>query len=414
MAAERYRRFTELTLIGAGFGLVNLMYPTDWAGWAMAGSRMLVFWAGIYLQGSVRGVSLGALLALRFSAGTGFSLLYLAFIGYAFRIEGDLNLLLLESCAATLLLAAWQALSPDVPDRRKIVFAGQHALPPTFLPQIGRPVLGSIAGHYSGMPYLGDWDRFEEVVRRESPVEVVISPGVSSLPPGTLWQLWALGAVLESPEQLYERLFQRIPINGLRPMDLVVSDALRANSRVMAIQAVYTNLIGLTLLIMLSPVLLGCGVLILFTSRGSVLESVGVVPGSRKIPFRLFRFRGHRSDGTRTFAGRWIARLSLENLPQLHQCGAWGDGAVWSGTGSARICCLVVRPVAVLRAPLSVKPGVFGWAQIHEQGPMDELLRLEYDLYYIKQGSLLLDVEIFLRSMRAQAHTFVSKRVVAP
>jgi lipopolysaccharide/colanic/teichoic acid biosynthesis glycosyltransferase len=49
----------------------------------------------------------------------------------------------------------------------------------------------------------------------------------------------------------------------------------------------------------------------------------------------------------------------------------------------------------------SVKPGILGWTQMHELSgeAMEECRRIEYDLYYVKEGSPLLDCEIFLRTL---------------
>ena len=47
----------------------------------------------------------------------------------------------------------------------------------------------------------------------------------------------------------------------------------------------------------------------------------------------------------------------------------------------------------------TVKPGIFGWARLHmgrESNP-DETSRIDYDLYYVKEGSPALDLEILMR-----------------
>jgi lipopolysaccharide/colanic/teichoic acid biosynthesis glycosyltransferase len=50
----------------------------------------------------------------------------------------------------------------------------------------------------------------------------------------------------------------------------------------------------------------------------------------------------------------------------------------------------------------TVKPGILGWSQINlanTSGTPDEALRLEYDLYYVKQNSVSLDLEVLLRTI---------------
>jgi lipopolysaccharide/colanic/teichoic acid biosynthesis glycosyltransferase len=50
----------------------------------------------------------------------------------------------------------------------------------------------------------------------------------------------------------------------------------------------------------------------------------------------------------------------------------------------------------------AVKPGLIGWSQVHAMPDecQDTLEALEYDLYYIKQMSVVLDAYIFLRALR--------------
>jgi lipopolysaccharide/colanic/teichoic acid biosynthesis glycosyltransferase len=51
---------------------------------------------------------------------------------------------------------------------------------------------------------------------------------------------------------------------------------------------------------------------------------------------------------------------------------------------------------------LFVKPGIFGWARIHRPSPSgyeSELAEIEYDLYYIKQSSPFLDLEILTQTL---------------
>jgi lipopolysaccharide/colanic/teichoic acid biosynthesis glycosyltransferase len=49
----------------------------------------------------------------------------------------------------------------------------------------------------------------------------------------------------------------------------------------------------------------------------------------------------------------------------------------------------------------TVRPGILGWSQVNLGGiaVADERLRLEYDLYYVKQGSPSMDLDIFFRTL---------------
>ncbi len=161
-------------------------------------------------------------------------------------------------------------------------------------------------------------------------------------------------------------------------------------------------------LVVLSPVLLALAVWVRLDSPGPALyaqERVGM-NGRR---FRMLKFRTMRTDAEaegrpgwttpgdprRTRAGRVLRPLSLDELPQL-----WN---VFVGEMSL-VGPRPERPVYVERFRASVprymlrhhvKSGITGWAQVHDlrgDTPLDE--RIEYDLYYIRNWSLALDVRI--------------------
>jgi lipopolysaccharide/colanic/teichoic acid biosynthesis glycosyltransferase len=335
----------------------------------------------------------------------GLMLLYHALLAYGFRIYGDLRLLTMESTAAALLLVLAAVLFPEKSARRDVLIAGADPLGSAFLSGFDRPVLGSVGVEHPGIPYLGDLTRFEEIVARHRPVEVVVGAATApAIPARVLWQLPVQGISIQTPVSIYERTLRRVPIRGLQPTDLVLSPALRPNSRVMAIQAVYTNLIGLTLLLALSPIMLLLSLLIVVTRSGPILEGIDCA-GFQKIPFRFLRFRTFRADGGagRTVAGKVISKLRLENLPQLINI-VRGEMTLFGPAPVRRVFAgWFTRMLPFYGHRFSVKPGILGWAQVHcpDDGMMGELSRLEYDLYYIKKGSPFLDFEILLRTLAA-------------
>ena len=89
--------------------------------------------------------------------------------------------------------------------------------------------------------------------------------------------------------------------------------------------------------------------------------------------------------------GKWLRRLRLDELPQfwnvvkgeMVDCGA--------APGAPRVCRRSARSrFPYYRQRLAVKPGITGWAQInHKYGDtqLDAMIKLEYDLYYIKNMS---------------------------
>jgi len=162
-------------------------------------------------------------------------------------------------------------------------------------------------------------------------------------------------------------------------------------------------------LVVLAPVMLAIAIWVRLDSPGPALYAQERVSLSGR-RFRMLKFRTMRIDAEqdgegwtmpgdprRTRAGRWLRPLSLDELPQL-----WN---VLVGQMSL-VGPRPERPVYVERFRASiprymlrhhVKAGITGWAQVHGlrgDTPLDR--RIEYDLFYIRNWSLWLDIRILL------------------
>ncbi len=165
-------------------------------------------------------------------------------------------------------------------------------------------------------------------------------------------------------------------------------------------------------LILLSPVLLAVALWVRLDSRGPVLygqERVGF-NGRR---FRMWKFRTMRADAEahgpgwsspgdprRTRAGGILRRLSLDELPQLWNVLRGEMSLV--GPRPERPMYVEQFRASIPRYMLRhhVKAGITGWAQVNGlrgDTPLDQ--RIEYDLYYIRNWSLVFDVAIILRTL---------------
>lgn len=171
--------------------------------------------------------------------------------------------------------------------------------------------------------------------------------------------------------------------------------------------------VATSLLAVVSPLLLLLGLLIRLTSPGSALyrqERAGLDGRT----FEMLKLRTMtagaedqtgprmttRDDSRRTRLGAWLRRTSLDELPQL-----WN---VIRGQMSL-VGPRPERPVFIdeLRRSLpnymlrhKVKAGMTGWAQVHGlRGQTSMSERLRYDLFYIENWSLLLDLRVLLLTL---------------
>ncbi|MGH7902777.1 MAG: undecaprenyl-phosphate glucose phosphotransferase [Candidatus Dormibacteraceae bacterium] len=166
---------------------------------------------------------------------------------------------------------------------------------------------------------------------------------------------------------------------------------------------------GLALLI-LSPFLAVVGLLVWATSKGPVLlrqERAGL--GGR--PFQMLKFRTmqadaeaetgpvwtSREDPRRTPIGRFLRRLSLDELPQLLNVLRGEMSLVGPRPERPVFVREFVRELPRYQDRHRVRPGLSGWAQVNDlrgRTPVEE--RLIYDLYYIENWSLAFDLKIVL------------------
>jgi Undecaprenyl-phosphate glucose phosphotransferase len=174
-------------------------------------------------------------------------------------------------------------------------------------------------------------------------------------------------------------------------------------------------------LLALAPVLGLTALAIKLESRGPVLFRQ-TRQGFNGRTFELLKFRSMFTDKSDAFAekqtskgdprvtrvGRWIRRLSIDELPQLFNV-IRGDMSIvgprphaLKTTAEGRLLNHAVREYAFRHR---VKPGMTGWAQVNGlRGELDSIdklrRRVQHDIDYIKNWSMLLDVRILLKTLR--------------
>ena len=164
-------------------------------------------------------------------------------------------------------------------------------------------------------------------------------------------------------------------------------------------------LVSATLLLLLLPVILIIAWAVKIDSPGSVFYKQERI-GKNKKPFLLYKFRtmirdaekksgpvlAIRDDPRATKIGRMLRRIGLDEILQL-----------WSVL-VGKMSLVGPRPerkVFIDEYPqirLSVKPGLTGLAQVNVRFNLDRKEKIKYDLYYVQNPSLFLDLQILLKT----------------
>jgi putative colanic acid biosynthesis UDP-glucose lipid carrier transferase len=203
-------------------------------------------------------------------------------------------------------------------------------------------------------------------------------------------------------------------IAGLPVIDLNATPMVGLNRLIKALE---DRLLGFVILLLVSPLILVITVAIKLTSKGPVFFKQ-MRHGWDGKPIKVYKFRtmvehevvngrivqASRRDDRVTKIGIFLRRTSLDELPQF-----WN---VLQG----RMSIVGPRPHALQHNEQykdqidlymlrhKVKPGITGWAQIHgwrgETDTLDKMKkRVEYDLYYIENWSLWLDIKIIFLTL---------------
>jgi len=156
--------------------------------------------------------------------------------------------------------------------------------------------------------------------------------------------------------------------------------------------------------------------LVKLTSPGPVLFRQQRVGKNNRI-FTLYKFRSMVLDAEAhsgavwaapndprvTPVGRWLRKLRLDELPQLFNVLQGDMSIVGPRPERPEFVAELEKRIPYYRQRHCIKPGITGWAQIkHKYGDTveDTVVKLEYDLYYIKNLSPALDAVIMFHTAK--------------
>ena len=374
----------------------------------------VTFWLGVQ-WGSEEGPGGSRVLIQQICRGAGLTLLLQAVLVYT-QIAEPLpfqNVALGSVCAFLLLGAAQLWLYTGTKEGLLILGWGPSC--EGIAGALGSDVLGVVESNPSKVPegvkYLGEYQQLRDVVSTQQPTRIVV--GSADWPewvsPQFLLECRLQGTVVQPAAEVYEQTFQRISVEALRPHDFLWLDALNVSGPVIAMRAIYSNVVGLILLVLLSPLLLLVGgIAWLAAGKGGFFERVECA-GFRGIPFKMLRFRLCGADGEKTWFAPFIIRLRLTRLPEVINV-IRGEMALF-GPRPARMVFgnRLEELLPFYRGRVSVLPGVFGWADVNaiasdsRKSPVwklqEESIQMGYDLYYLKHGSPALDLAILTRRL---------------
>jgi sugar transferase (PEP-CTERM system associated) len=213
----------------------------------------------------------------------------------------------------------------------------------------------------------------------------------------------------------FERALGQLRLDSLRVGWLIFGEGFRQNWRRTSIKRLFDVLVAAFLLLLALPVMMLTAILIVLEDGFSVFyrqERVGLDGRLFKVIKFRSMFNDAESDGKPRWAtldddrvtrvGRLIRKLRIDELPQLYNVLAGEMSLVGPRPERPYFVDQLTRDIPFYAVRHSVKPGLTGWAQVmYKYGATveDSVQKLQYDLYYVKNHTLFLDVLILFQTV---------------
>ncbi len=224
------------------------------------------------------------------------------------------------------------------------------------------------------------------------------------------------GIQVEDWPTFYEKETGKILVTDLRPSWLIFSDGFVKTPRTEIIKRTVDMALSLAGVLVAVPLMALVAVAIKLESAGPVLFRQPRL-GQNGRGFILNKFRSRRRDAEKetgpvwaresdprvTRVGAFLRRARLDELPQLFNVLVGDMSFIGPRPERPEFVYELQKQIPFYMERLSVKPGVTGWAQVrygYGASVEDALEKLQYDLYYIKNLSLFLDLVILLNTIQ--------------
>ncbi|MBN9423574.1 MAG: exopolysaccharide biosynthesis polyprenyl glycosylphosphotransferase [Candidatus Accumulibacter sp. 66-26] len=213
----------------------------------------------------------------------------------------------------------------------------------------------------------------------------------------------------------FERALGQIRLDSLRVGWLIFGEGFRQGWLRTAVKRLFDIVAASILLVLALPVMAVTALLIVLEDGFPVFYRQERVGLNGRL-FKVIKFRSMRNDAESdgkprwatanddrvTRVGRIIRKLRIDELPQLYSVLAGDMSLVGPRPERPYFVDQLTRDIPFFAVRHSVKPGVTGWAQVsyHYGASVDDSVqKLQYDLYYVKNHTLFLDLVILFETV---------------
>jgi len=214
-------------------------------------------------------------------------------------------------------------------------------------------------------------------------------------------------------QSFFERQAGRIILDLLQPSWLIFSDGFVQGTMRDIIKRGFDILVSLILLVLVFPIMILAAIVIYFEDRGPVFYQQVRVGKNWKL-VSVMKFRSMRTDAEKngiqfaqkddnriTKTGNFIRRTRIDELPQLFNVLKGDMSFVGPRPERPEFVEQFAESIPFYSERHRVKPGITGWAQIcypYGDSEKDTIEKLQYDLYYVKNYSIFLDLTVLFQT----------------
>lgn len=249
-----------------------------------------------------------------------------------------------------------------------------------------------------------------------SKIIVALEEKRGTLPIDQLLKCRTEGIEILEGTSFYEMLLGKLYVKQINPAWLIFSEGFRKSPLRSFMKRTGDVVLSLIMLTALSPLILVTAILIKIDSRGPVIFSQERL-GQNGKRFKVHKFRSMVADAEKTSGpvwaqenddrvtrvGRVIRKLRIDELPQLWNVLKGEMSFVGPRPEREHFIKQLENEIPYYSERLSVKPGLTGWAQVcypYGASVEDAVEKLNYDLFYTKNMSFLLDMLIVFRTVK--------------
>src|SRR5713226_875740 len=257
----------------------------------------------------------------------------------------------------------------------------------------------------------------ESIVRQENIGHIVISllERRGRMPVRELLRLKFAGVKVEDAHSFFERMTGRIILERLSPSWLILSEGFSKSSLLVWAKRMIDVVISLITLIVCTPLMAVAAVAVYLESGSPVLfrqERAGL----HGRPFAMLKFRSmytnaeeggpqwaSAGDPRITRVGRWLRKSRIDELPQAINVLRGEMSIVGPRPERPEFVSMLEEQIPYYGLRHTVRPGITGWAQVKYQygASVEETkTKLEYDLFYIKHLSIMLDLAVLFETAK--------------